>query len=191
MDLRFDHNFCFHTSIYWLVGIESTMPGNLTIKKNNPTLFFFFYSSCQGMGKQLPTVPEHIQKAASFHTPIISCSHIFHFQKKKKEKRNNNTIKLHNTHGRAHLSHGPHPHLISITTCPLLLPLIITRHYLSQAVFIATSIPPWIHIHRNACAYTHAYIPIAHHDIIPNPSTLLTIYSITLFLKILYMIHIF
>jgi hypothetical protein len=30
-------------------------------------------------------VPEHIQKAASFHTPIISCSHIFHFQKKKKK----------------------------------------------------------------------------------------------------------
>lgn len=57
---------------------------------------------------------------------------------------------------------GPRSHLFPVTTCPLLLPVIVTHHYLSQAVLIATCTPPCIHMH------VHTYIAIDRHDIIPK-----------------------
>ena len=81
--------------------------------------------------------------------------------KKKEEKRNNNTIKLHNTHGRAHLSHRPHLHLISITTCPLLLRLIIT-HQLPIASCLYCHLNTTIDTYPQKCMCIHTCMHTHH-----------------------------
>jgi len=86
MDLRFDHNFCFHTSIYWLVGIESTMPGNLTIKKNNPTLFFFFIPAVKAWESNFPLCLNTSKKLLPFTRPSSPALTFFTSKKKQKKK---------------------------------------------------------------------------------------------------------
>lgn len=95
-------------------------------------------------------------------TNTISRFHIFHVQTKNPTAPSSPSCTMHVVDPT--FLGGPRSHLFPVTTCPLLLPVIVTHHYLSQAVLIATCTPPCIHMH------VHTYIAIDRHDIIPKSS---------------------